>query len=204
MPLDFLVGDAFIAAADAYCQRFLHYDRLGDQEQALQLNELALDLAPTVIELLLARARFLKHTGDLAGAAAAADAARRADLADRYTNSMAVKAMFAAGQIEAAEQTASLFTRDGDQLNNLYDMQHMWYEVRCGEAHLAAGQLPKALKKFAAVAKHFSDFAEDQFDFHSYCVRKLTLRAYVGLLRMEDQLHHHPFYIRGMAAPQQM
>jgi hypothetical protein len=54
--------------------------------------------------------------GDLAGAAAAADAARRADLADRYTNSMAVKALFAAGQIEAAEQTASLFTRDGDQV----------------------------------------------------------------------------------------
>jgi peptide alpha-N-acetyltransferase len=75
-------------------------------------------------------------------------------------------------------------------------MQHMWYEVRCGDAHLAMDQLPKALKKFTAVSKHFSDFAEDQFDFHSYCIRKLTLRSYVGLLRMEDRLHHHPFYIR--------
>lgn len=45
------------------------------------------------------------------------------------------------------------------QLNNLYDMQHMWYEVRCGDAHLSAGQLGKALKKYTAVAKHFSDFA---------------------------------------------
>lgn len=45
------------------------------------------------------------------------------------------------------------------QLNNLHDMQHMWYEVRCGDAHLTAGQLGKALKKYTAVAKHFSDFA---------------------------------------------
>lgn len=45
------------------------------------------------------------------------------------------------------------------QLNNLYDMQHMWYEVRCGDAHLTAGQLGKALKKYTAVAKHFTDFA---------------------------------------------
>lgn len=45
-------------------------------------------------------------------------------------------------------------------------------------------------------ALHVSCPAEDQFDFHSYCVRKLTLRAYIGLLRMEDRLHNHPFYIR--------
>jgi hypothetical protein len=41
-----------------------------------------------------------------------------------------------------------------------------------------------------------ADFTEDQFDFHSYCIRKLTLRAYLGLLRLEDRLHHHPFYMR--------
>lgn len=41
-----------------------------------------------------------------------------------------------------------------------------------------------------------ADFTEDQFDFHSYCIRKMTLRAYMGLLRLEDRLHHHPFYMR--------
>jgi hypothetical protein len=75
-------------------------------------------------------------------------------------------------------------------------MQHMWYEVRCGDAHLAAGALGKALKQYVAVAKHFADFSEDQFDFHSYCVRKMTLRSYLGLLRLEDRLQHHPFYMR--------
>lgn len=37
---------------------------------------------------------------------------------------------------------------------------------------------------------------EDQFDFHSYCMRKMTLRSYVGLLRLEDVLRSHPFYFR--------
>jgi peptide alpha-N-acetyltransferase len=93
-----------------------HYDRLGDTQKALEASEAALGLAPKVIELLLARSKVLKHAGDTVGAAVAADAARRADLADRYTNSMAVKALFAAGHMELAEQTALLFTRDGDQV----------------------------------------------------------------------------------------
>lgn len=35
-----------------------------------------------------------------------------------------------------------------------------------------------------AVSKHFFDIEEDQFDFHSYCIRKMTLRAYIEMLRM--------------------
>lgn len=42
--------------------------------------------------------------------------------------------------------------------------------------------------------KHFVEIIEDQFDFHTYCMRKMTLRAYVGLLRLEDVLRSHPFY----------
>ena len=29
-----------------------------------------------------------------------------------------------------------MFTKDGDQANNLHDMQCMWYELECGQAHL--------------------------------------------------------------------
>jgi hypothetical protein len=44
-------------------------------------------------------------------------------------------------------------------------------------------QYGKALKKLMAVDKHFADIMEDQFDFHSYCLRKMTLRAYLRMLR---------------------
>lgn len=47
----------------------------------------------------------------------------------------------------------------------------------------------KALKKFLGVSKHFEDFVEDQFDFHGYCIRKMTLRSYIDLLKIEDELY---------------
>lgn len=44
--------------------------------------------------------------------------------------------------------------------------------------------------------KHFDDFHEDQFDFHAYCVRKVTLRAYTEVLRFEDNLWGENYYFR--------
>lgn len=67
-----------------------HYDQLGSTGQALEHSTAALGLAPKVIELLLARAKILKHAGDAVGAAVAADAARRADLADRWVQCVGV------------------------------------------------------------------------------------------------------------------
>lgn len=49
----------------------------------------------------------------------------------------------------------------------------------------------QALKKFVAVRKHFEDFQEDQFDFHGYCARKMTLRSYIQMLQMQDRLYHN-------------
>jgi NMDA receptor-regulated protein 1 len=51
----------------------------------------------------------------------------------------------------------------------------------------------------AAVVKHFDDFQEDQFDFHSYCLRKVTLRAYVSVLRFEDVIYGQPFFCEAAA-----
>ena len=35
-----------------------------------------------------------------------------------------------------------------------------------------------------------------QFDFHTYCLRKMTLRAYVTLLQCEDTIYKHKFFVR--------
>ena len=35
---------------------------------------------------------------------------------------------------------------------------------------------------------------EDQFDFHTYCLRKMTLRAYIELLRCEDTIYKHKVF----------
>ena len=90
----------------------------------------------------------------------------------------------------------TLFTKDGDNSNNLFDMQCMWYEIEYGRSCLRSKAYGKALKKLRAVHTHFIDIIEDQFDFHTYCLRKMTLRAYVTLLRCEDSIYKHKFFRR--------
>ncbi|TKY48130.1 N-alpha-acetyltransferase 15, NatA auxiliary subunit [Spatholobus suberectus] len=176
-----------------------HYDRRGQYEIALSKIDEAIDHTPTVIDLYSVKSRILKHAGDLAAAAAFADEARCMDLADRYVNSECVKRMLQADKVALAEKTAVLFTKDGDQHNNLHDMQCMWYELASAESYFRQGDLGLALKKFLGVEKHYADITEDQFDFHSYCLRKMTLRTYVEMLKFQDQLHSHAYFHKAAA-----
>ncbi|XP_027125429.1 N-terminal acetyltransferase A complex auxiliary subunit NAA15 [Coffea arabica] len=171
-----------------------HYDRRDQQDIALAKIDEAIVHTPTAIDLYSVKSRILKHAGDFLAAAAMADEARCMDLADRYINSECVKRMLQADQVTLAEKTAVLFTKDGEQHNNLYDMQCMWYELASGESYLRQGDLGRALKKFLAVEKHYADIVEDQFDFHSYCLRKMTLRTYVEMLKFQDRLHSHTYF----------
>ncbi|KAG4955373.1 hypothetical protein JHK85_041753 [Glycine max] len=176
-----------------------HYDRRGQYEIALSKINEAIDHTPTVIDLYSVKSRILKHAGDLVAAAAFADEARCMDLADRYVNSECVKRMLQADQVALAEKTAVLFTKDGDQHNNLHDMQCMWYELAGAESYFRQGNLGMALKKFLSVEKHYADITEDQFDFHSYCLRKMTLHTYVEMLKFQDQLHSHAYFHKAAA-----
>ncbi|CAM8997376.1 unnamed protein product [Rhodiola kirilowii] len=176
-----------------------HYDRRGQYAVALAKVDEAIEHTPTVIDLYSVKSQILKHAGDLAAAAALADEARCMDLSDRYINSECVKRMLQADQVTLAEKTAVLFTKDGEQNNNLQDMQCMWYELASGESFLRQGDLGRALKKFLAVEKHYNDITEDQFDFHSYCLRKMTLRAYVEMLKFQDRLHSHTYFHKAAA-----
>ncbi|XP_043726271.1 N-terminal acetyltransferase A complex auxiliary subunit NAA15-like [Telopea speciosissima] len=171
-----------------------HYDRCGQYDIALTKIDEAINHTPTVIDLYSVKGRILKHAGDLPAAAALADEARCMDLADRYINSECVKRMLQADQVGLAEKTAVLFTKDGDQHNNLYDMQCIWYELASGESYYRQDDLGRALKKFLAVEKHYTDMTEDQFDFHTYSLRKMTLRAYVEMLKFQDRLHSHAYF----------
>lgn len=49
-----------------------------------------------------------------------------------------------------------------------------WFELEWAEAQVRAGKPGLAMKKALAVHTHFEDFVEDQFDFHTYCMRKVS------------------------------
>ena len=189
--------DAKTALVWTLLLRARQFDELQMYDEALATIDEAIGLSPTTIDLYTTKSAILKHAGDITASAAVADEARCMDLSDRYLNSFCVKRMLANNDIEHAEKTAILFSRDGEQLNNLYDMQCMWYEIAAGAAYARLNDLGRSLKKFLAVGKHFADITEDQFDFHQYCIRKMTLRTYIRMLRVEDELYGHKYYFSG-------
>lgn len=111
-------------------------------------------------------------------------------------------------------------------MENLNEMQCMWFQTECALAYKSMNKFGEALKKcheiervsphsavpqlsvcnlsiahiphfFSALFyQHFVEITDDQFDFHTYCMRKMTLRSYVDLLKLEDVLRMHPFYYK--------
>ncbi|KAF9421043.1 N-alpha-acetyltransferase 15, NatA auxiliary subunit [Podila epigama] len=175
-----------------------HYDSKGNTDEALRLIERAIEHTPTLVELLMTKGRILKHAGDFVGAMEAMNEARELDLQDRFINSKCTKYMLRADKVAEAEKTIVLFSRAdlADPLNDLVEMQAYWFLIESAESHVRQGQTGRALKRFHQIEKIFGDFTDDQFDFHAYCPRKMTLRSYIKLLKLEDQLHSHPYFLR--------
>lgn len=174
-----------------------HYDFHQQLDKALELINKAIAHTPTVVELYMTKGRILKHSGKTEEASKIMNEARELDLQDRFVNSKCAKYMMRAGEIEEAERILNLFTRkDVNTIQDLTDMQCQWFMTEEGNAYLRKKDYGKALKRFHALEKFYVDYFDDQFDFHSYCLRKLTLRAYVESLRWEDKLRGHPFYLK--------
>ena len=168
----------------------------GQPEKALALVDESISHTPTPPDSYMLKARIYKHAGDPVTAYGFMDVARRLDTQDRYLNVKCVRYALRADELKKAESTVLLFIRDGDGLKALEDLQAMWYENAAAELHLRAKSYGKALKKLVAINKHFVDIMEDQFDFHSYCLRKSTLRAYVDMIRWGNTMRGHKYHVR--------
>lgn len=126
------------------------------------------------------------------------ESARLKDLSDRYLNSKSAKYFLRVGKIKEAEETISLFLRAQslEGLQDIIDMQCLWFLVEKGEALVRKGDLKGALDQFAIVEKIFNEILDDQFDFHAYCARKMTLTAYEQLIKCEDELFGNKWFKR--------
>ncbi|CAL8264380.1 unnamed protein product [Lota lota] len=182
-----------------WVQYFLaqHFDYIGQQSRGLDYINTAIDSTPTLIELFLVKAKIYKHAGNIKEAARWMDEAQALDTADRFINSKCAKYMLKAGLVKEAEDMCSKFTREGTSaVENLNEMQCMWFQTECALAYKSMNKFGEALKKCHEIERHFVEITDDQFDFHTYCMRKMTLRSYVDLLKLEDLLRQHPFYYK--------
>lgn len=181
-----------------YLRAYLH-EVCGEYKEGLEMAEKCLEHTPTAVDVYEIKARLLKLAGDVSAAADCLEKGRELDKQDRYINNQTTKYLLYANRDVEALEKISLFTRhEGNPEQNLFDMQCSWYELDLADCLARRGDFGRSLKKYMAIEKHFEDFHEDQFDFHTYCVRKVTLRAYTDVLRWEENLWGHEFY--GLAA----
>jgi tetratricopeptide (TPR) repeat protein len=92
--------------------------------------------------------KILQHAGDPQEAYKWLDEAQALDTADRYINSKCAKYMLRANRVKEAEDTCAKFTREGvSAMENLNEMQCMWFETECALAYQRLGKYGEALKK---------------------------------------------------------
>ncbi|KAL8824749.1 MAG: hypothetical protein Q9191_004846 [Dirinaria sp. TL-2023a] len=176
-----------------------NYHRSRDLPRALALIDEAIDTRPNTVDLYMTKARIWKHYGNFQKASETMEKARTVDERDRYINTKAAKYQLRNDENEAAVKTMSKFTRNdavGGPLGDLHEMQCVWYIIEDGESYLRQGKLGLALKRFSAINDIFEVWQEDQFDFHTFSLRKGQIRAYIGMIRWEDSLREHPFFSR--------
>jgi hypothetical protein len=68
------------------------------------------------------------------------------------------------------------------------DMQCMWWEIELSRAHQRKGEIGPALRSLEDVFSQYEEIMEDEFDFSSYCMRRMTLRQYVDFLEAQNGL----------------
>jgi len=174
-----------------------HFDHLDRSKEALAYINEVLEHTPTLIEGYMVQAKIYKHAGSHKEAANCADEGRSLDTADRYGNSKAAKYLLRTNDIKKSIEICGLFTKEGTSPDeDLDSMQCMWFGIECAAAHQRKGEIGEALHKCHQIERNFSEIVEDQFDFHTYCMRKVTLCAYIKLLKLEDVLRSHLFYFK--------
>lgn len=186
-------------AATFYLAQHYNYFRSRDLAKAMEYVDKAIEENKDDVDLAMTKARIWKHYGNPQKASEAMEHARLLDPRDRYMNTKAAKYQLRNGETEKALKTMGLFTKadtPGGPLADLLDMQSLWFLTEDGEANARLGNTGLALKRFHSVYNIFDIWQEDQFDFHSFSLRKGMVRAYVDMIRWEDHLRDHPFYTR--------
>ena len=176
-----------------------NYHRSRDLGKAMKAIEQAIEKDPKSVDFYMTKARILKNHGDIQEASKVMEEARALDERDRYINTKSAKYKLRNDENAAALETMKKFTRNetvGGPLGDLLDMQCIWFLTEDGESFLRQNKLGLALKRFTSILNIFEVWQEDQFDFHSFSIRKGQIRAYVDMIRWEDQIRGHPYFTR--------
>lgn len=167
-----------------------------DPGRSLECINKAIGHTPTLPDLYLVKGKLLKRAGHIEDAIKAVNKARKLDLSDRFLNNKTVKYLLRGDQIEEAERTIALFSKERENELNIHEMQSMWYELELGESHFRQEQYEKTVEQLNYIEKHLREMYNDQSDFHFYCMCKMNLNIYIDFLKFTDELMSSKLLLR--------
>jgi len=89
-----------------------------------------------------------------------------------------------------------LFLKKTEGTESINKLQVMWYQVHDAESHLFISAYGPSIKQYQNIFNHFDTFWKNQTDFHRYAYRKCAIYAYINMLKWNDTLRNHPFFMR--------
>ncbi|KAK6205467.1 NMDA receptor-regulated protein 1-domain-containing protein [Scheffersomyces amazonensis] len=98
--------------------------------------------------------------------------------------------------VETAEAYTRLYHEYQSKLSELKESEESNEEVEKELGENIELYRGLALKRYNWIIKIFKTYYNDQYDFHSYCMRRGTPRDYIETLKWEDKIHTTPIYIR--------
>ena len=195
--------ESFHGSVLYFLAQHYNYYTSRDIPTALRYIDQLIEKEPKSVDYSMIKARILKNLGDTKGAAQMMDQARSFDERDRYINTKSAKYQLRNNDHTKALDTIGKFIKadaTGGPLGETIEMQYVWFLTEDGEAYLREKKLGLALKRFNTIYNIFDLWQEDQFDFHSYALRKRQIRAYIYMIKWEDQLRSHPLFTRASIA----
>ena len=195
--------ETFRISTTYFLAQHYNYSKSRDLVKAMENIDKLIEKDPKSVDYHMTKARILKNHGNTKVAAETMDYARSLDERDRHINTKAAKYQLRNNAHAKGLEIMSKFTKPdsaGGPLGDLTEMQCMWFLSEDGESYVRERKLGLALKRFTTIYNIFDLWQEDQFDFHSFSLRKGQIRAYVNMLRWEDQLRAHPFFTKAAIA----
>ncbi|KAK6588628.1 hypothetical protein RS030_3475 [Cryptosporidium xiaoi] len=185
-----------------------HLDNMGNTVKGLEYIEKSLSLENNRPETYLIKRRLLKHLYRLDDSIEAMENAKKLDSNDRYLNVKLICCYLESGNIEKANKiliemmNSNLISSDRKKLKgnssdsneenaDLRNLQVMWFEKRkayYSEIYAAENQL-FVLGNYQKVMNSLEIMRNDQYDYHLYCLRKMTLSRYIEFLEMHDKIY---------------
>ncbi|KAJ1608720.1 putative n-terminal acetyltransferase [Cryptosporidium canis] len=182
-----------------------HLDCMGLPQDGLGYIEKAIGLDDSRPDGFNIKRRLLKHLFRFEEAFEAIDHARLMEKNDKYLNTRTVCASLEIGNFEKAKELLQIFmahmhdkskSKGGEQVmtteSEIRNLQIIWYEKRSamfrelldttGDGYLMAFDHYLRLMDSMEIMK------TDQYDYHLYCLRKLTLCRYLDFINMQDKI----------------